>query len=141
MSIVGAVQTLGQLKQLYGESSESIVANFGTKIFFGGGLSLADARHASELSGTMTIDLAPDPLSWPSGTSLLPRAVLLPDEIARPPIHPLFGSPSTLFTPDLPPVQIYLPAAYELPLLAPALNPHRARPETPPPSGLGISAG
>jgi hypothetical protein len=52
--------------------------------------------------------------------------VLLPDEIARPRVHPLLGPPSTIITPDLPPFQAYLTPSYELPGLASALAPYRS---------------
>ena len=135
VSIIAAVQTLGQLEQVYGKSAESIVANFGTKVFFGGGLGLADARHASELSGTMTVDLGPEPTDeggpWVASAALVSRPVLLPDEIARPRVHPLLGPPATIITPDLPPFQAYLTPSYELPGLAAALAPHRSEKASP----------
>jgi hypothetical protein len=150
VSITGAVQTLGQLSNLYGqEAAEAIVANFNTKLFFGGGLGMKDAAFASALSGTMTAaaatitDLAHDGLLMSSESQVpVGRAVLLPEEVARPAMHPLLGAPTTVFPPDTPPVYAYLMPAHELWQMAWALAsggseaPRPARAATIPTRGL-----
>jgi hypothetical protein len=50
------------------------------------------------------------------------RAVLLPEEVARPQAHPLLGAPVTTFLPGLPPFQAYLTPAYEQGELTAALR-------------------
>lgn len=129
VSITGAVQSLRQLEHLYGASA-GVLDGFSTKLFFGGSLSLADARYVSEMSGTCTV--AVESRSWhesedgrkSKSRSLSPaaRAVLLPDEAARPACHPLLGPPLTVFAPAAPPFFAYLTAAYERPDLSACLR-------------------
>jgi len=130
VSLTGAVQTLSQLHQLYEMGAHAIISNFNTKLFFGGGLSLADSRYASDLSGTMTAESVTviesehgDSTSVTRSRTPVARTLLLPEEIARPPVHPLFGAPLTIFTPSLPPFFVYLHHAYEMPQLKWALLP------------------
>ncbi|HET6882532.1 MAG TPA: type IV secretory system conjugative DNA transfer family protein [Pirellulales bacterium] len=144
VSITGAVQTLSQLSNLYGSGpAEAIVSNFNTRIFFGGGLGLKDAEYASALSGTMTglatttTDVDRDGVAVVSESHVpISRAVLLPEEIARPAAHPLLGPPATVFLPDQPPFYVYLTPAYQLPdtaraMAAKAKSPLAARPTQP----------
>ncbi len=132
VSLIGAVQTLSQLEHLYEGAYGSILGNFNTKVFFGGGLSLEDSRYASQQSGTTTVDSVGMMQSFPVAgaapqTTLthtpVSRPLLLPEEIARPELHPLLGSPATVFTPDLPPFQAYFPPAFETPETAWAFAP------------------
>jgi type IV secretory pathway TraG/TraD family ATPase VirD4 len=136
VSITGAVQSLRQLEHIYGPTA-GVLDGFSTKLFFGGSLSLADARYVSESSGTCTV--AVETRSWSEsddgqkskGRSLspAPRPVLLPDEAARPVAHPLLGPPLTIFAPTAPPFFAYLTPAYERPDLSACLR-EAARIET-----------
>lgn len=129
VSITGAVQQLSQLENLYGKAADAIVGNFNTKIFFGGGLGLGDARYASELSGTMTAgsistsDVENDGVVLRSESCTpVGRRVLLPEEISRPRVHPLLGPPASVFFPDVPPFYAYFTPAYEIPEIAWAMR-------------------
>jgi type IV secretion system protein VirD4 len=129
VAITGAVQSLSQLEHLYG-SSAGVLEGFSTRLFFGGGLALADAKHASELAGVCSVACVartstrlPDGLPQRSRTTTpVARPVLLPDEIARPVVHPLLGAPLTAFVPGVPPFLAYLTPAYEQPALAACLK-------------------
>jgi type IV secretory pathway TraG/TraD family ATPase VirD4 len=122
VAITGAVQSLKQLEHLYGATA-SVADGFSTKFFFSGALSPHDAKLASELAGTCTVlsetittTRAPDgQVTHSRSRGPVARAVLLPDEVARPPVHPLLGAPVTAFTPNTPPFYAYLVAAYERP--------------------------
>jgi len=134
VAITGAVQSLRQLEHLYGASA-SVADGFSTKLFFGGALSPADAKLASELAGLCTVVCETHSISkTPDGQVTQTRSrgpaarpVLLPDEVARPTVHPLLGSPVTIFTPDTPPFYAYLVPAYERPELAACLAEGEAR--------------
>jgi hypothetical protein len=101
-----------------------VLEGFSTKIFFGGGLGQHDAKYASELAGTCTVASVAETRHrdllrgrWVARmTTPVPRPVLLPEEVARPPVHPLLGSASTVFLPGRWPFQAYFPAGYELPI-------------------------
>jgi type IV secretory pathway TraG/TraD family ATPase VirD4 len=147
VSVTGAVQTLGQLESLYGKSASAIAEGFCTKIFFGGGLGHADARFASELSGVCTVEnvtvteteeVGEDTLRVSRTRTPTPRPVLLPEEVCRPPVSTLLGSPVTVFTPALPPFQAYLTPAYQTPDLARALE--SGQPRKPASSGADPTA-
>lgn len=128
VSLIGAVQTLSQLHDIYGHSATAIIGNFNTKLYFGGGLGVPDARFASEESGTMTAEfvqvskISTGKHSTTSRTvTPVSRPVLLPEEIARPVEHPLFGPPVTILTPTLPPFMAYLTPAHQIPGVREAL--------------------
>jgi hypothetical protein len=132
VSVVAAVQTLSQIAHLYGNGAGAVLGGFCTKVFFGGGLDQADARYASELSGVCTVESvtvtetnevgAEDACRLSLTRVPTARAVLLPEEVARPPVNPLLGAPVTVFLPDAPPCLAYLPPAYQVPELAAALG-------------------
>ena len=129
----GGVQTLSQIENLYGKAAGAILEGFCSKVFFGGGLAQADARYASELGGVCTVESVTVTETNEVGIeesvrisqTRVPtaRAVLLPEEVARPQVHPLLGPPVTLFLPEVPPFYAYLPPAYQTPQLAAALEP------------------
>jgi type IV secretory pathway TraG/TraD family ATPase VirD4 len=129
VAITGAVQSLSQLEHLYG-SSAGVMEGFSTRLFFGGGLALADAKHASELAGICSVACTsrtrsrrPDGLMQHSRTTTpVARPILLPDEVARPVVHPLLGAPLTVFVPGVPPFLAYLTPAHEQPTLAVCLH-------------------
>ncbi len=130
--MVAAVQTVSQLEHLYGRAAEAVLENFSTKVFLGGAISLADAKRASELSGQCTVSSVSVTTSGEAGSAWsgtvsrtktpVPRPVLLPDEIARPPENPILGLPATVFLPGRPPFYAYFPPAYESPPLVAALG-------------------
>jgi len=134
VSLIGAVQTLSQLHHLYEMGASAIIGNFNTKLFFGGGLGLADSKFASDLSGTMTAESVTiietehgEMTSVTRSRTPVARPVLLPEEVARPPVHPLLGTPLTVFTPSLPPFFAYLKHAFELWQINWALQPYRTQ--------------
>ena len=53
VAVVAAVQNLGQLRQLYRDGAEALIAGFANRVFLPG-LENADARYASDLAGTMS---------------------------------------------------------------------------------------
>jgi type IV secretory pathway TraG/TraD family ATPase VirD4 len=130
VSVTGAVQTLAQIDHLYGTAARGVLDGFCTRLFFGGGLGQADAKLASEMSGTCTAASVSVMRTREAGrrsvvcrtTSPVPRAVMLPEEIARPTPHPLLGTPVTMFIPDRDPIQAYFPMAFELPALSECLR-------------------
>jgi hypothetical protein len=118
VSVVAAVQSLSQLA-VYGTAAPQVLAGFASKVYFAG-LEWSDAEYASRQAGVTTVDAAcPDERGLDGGPPApVARAVLLPEEVARPVVHPTFGPPATLFLADVPPVQVYLRPAYDLPLMA-----------------------
>jgi type IV secretory pathway TraG/TraD family ATPase VirD4 len=119
VSVVAAVQSLSQLG-IYAAQAPQVLAGFASKLFFAG-LDWSDAEYASRLAGVTTVAASAE--MEPDETLLLPavpvaRPLLLPEEVARPVKHPVFGPPATLFLTDTPPVQLYLRPAYDLPLLS-----------------------
>ena len=132
VSVVAAVQTLSQIENLYNKGAGAVLEGFCSKLFFGGGLAQADARYASELSGVCTVESVTVTETNEVGVeesvrlsyTRVPtvRAVLLPEEVARPQVHSLLGAPVTAFLPGMPPFQAYLTPAYEQGELAAALQ-------------------
>lgn len=132
VSVTAAVQSLSQLDLVYGKAADPVLAGFATKIFFGDGLDLRDAEYASRLTGMTTveqvtiqqeIDPAADSGFRTMFRTITPvgRRLLLPEEIARPPMHHLFGAPVSVFLPSLT-FQAYLTAAHEMPHIAKAME-------------------
>jgi hypothetical protein len=132
VSVLATVQTLSQIDSLYHRGAGAILEGFCTKVFFGGGLAHADAKYASELSGICTVENLTFTESDEEGSLdstrtirtrvPTPRPVLLPEEIMRPPINALLGSPVTIFAPNIPPFQAYLPPAFQIPELSNAMQ-------------------
>ncbi len=134
ISFVAAVQSIGQIKHVYGDATESVLAAFNTRVFFPA-LELQDACYASALSGITTVENrvetslftedweAPSPTmrrSWT--TSSIGRPLFLPGEISQPPTHFALGAPATFFLADTPPFQAWLTPSYQLPEVAFALR-------------------
>ncbi len=127
VSIVAAVQSLAQIRYIYGDAHESVLAGFNTKIFQPG-LESIDAEYASHKAGVMsalTLHQAepnpPQPLAEEHRELLgrlrhrlrssVARRLFHPEEIARPPRHFDRGQPATVFLPDTNPFQAwFLPA-------------------------------
>lgn len=116
VSIIAAVQGLSQITALYQRDAGSVLVGFSSKVFFPG-VDHDDAEFASRASGTMTVE-APLP---DSQSMLIGRRVFLPEEVARPCLHPVLGQPITFLTTDLPPFQAYLTPCYRLPQFRVAL--------------------
>ncbi|MFN8642315.1 MAG: type IV secretory system conjugative DNA transfer family protein [Candidatus Binatia bacterium] len=53
ISFVAAVQSLGQVRQVYGEGADAVIAAFNTRVFFPA-LELQDAQYASAISSVTT---------------------------------------------------------------------------------------
>lgn len=122
VSIVAAIQSIGQIKANYGQDADSVIAGFGTKILMPM-LDYQDAEWASKETGTMTIRFR----TAQAGMSkkiiehfanrnkgyteqVQQRAVLTPDEIGRP-----VDNISTFFMPDTPAFQGNLVPYYKIP--------------------------
>jgi hypothetical protein len=131
VSVTAAVQSIAQLG-IYGAAAPQVLAGFASKVYFAG-LECADAEYASRQAGVTTV-LAPteeeDETAWgrPARGVPVARALLLPEEVARPTNHPTFGPPATLFLADTHPVQVYLRPAWDLPVLSKLLDPEEPAP-------------
>lgn len=121
VSIVAAIQSIGQIKGNYGEDWESVLSGFSTKIFMPS-LDYMDSEWASKESGTMTIryrtsskghnrkiteNFASRNLG--SNEQLQQRQVLTPGEIGRPQ-----GNQATFFLPETPVFQGHLTPFYKI---------------------------
>jgi len=132
VSVVAAVQSLGQIGYLYQAARDVVLAGFNTKIFLPG-LERIDAEYAAALAGTMSAELLvefeePDPRrrgEWKRVSrqrTSTARALFFPEEIARPPQHFMLGAPATFFLPQTPPCQAFVLRAFELPGTAEVLR-------------------
>lgn len=124
VSIVGAIQSIAQIKANYGPDADSVLAGFNTKILMPM-LDIQDAEWASKETGTMTVRFktANSGLNKKiienfanrnrgSQEQVQQRAVLTPDEVG----HPLDGI-NTFFLPDTPVFQGHLVPYYQIPEL------------------------
>lgn len=115
VSIVAAIQSTAQIKALYGDHADSVLAGFSTKIFMPA-LDLVDSEWASKESGQMTIRFKTASVGsnkrlidfWASKNDttqeqVQQRAVLTPDEIGRP-----VDNIATFFMPNTPVFQGFL---------------------------------
>jgi type IV secretion system protein VirD4 len=122
VSIVAAIQSIGQIKANYGDDADSVLAGFSTK-FFIPPLDIQDAEWASKETGQMTIRFQTSSIGssgklteWFSSKSdtsqeqVQQRAVLTPDEIGRPP-----DGIGTYFFPNTPAFQGHLVPHYKNP--------------------------
>jgi type IV secretion system protein VirD4 len=122
VSIVGAIQSIAQIKANYGDDSDSVLAGFSTKIFLPP-LDMQDAEWASKETGQMTIRFQTQTTgsnrkkieffaSQNDGTQeqVQQRAVLTADEIGRP-----ADAITTFFLPDTPPFQGHIEFYFKIP--------------------------
>ncbi|HMO19042.1 MAG TPA: type IV secretory system conjugative DNA transfer family protein [Oligoflexia bacterium] len=121
VSVVAAIQSIGQIKGNYGEDWESVISGFSTKIFMPS-LDYMDSEWASKESGIMTIRYRTSSKGQNrkitenfasrnvgSNEQLQQRAVLTPGEIGRPP-----GNQATFFLPETPVFQGHLTPYYKI---------------------------
>jgi len=124
VSVVAAIQSIGQIKGNYGEDWESVLSGFSTKIFMPS-LDFMDSEWASKESGVMTIryrtsskgqnrKITENFASRNIGINeqLQQRQVLTPGEIGRP-----VGNQATFFMPETPVFQGHLTPYYKVPLM------------------------
>ncbi len=124
VSIVAAIQSIGQVKANYDKDGESVLSGFSTKIFMPA-LDFQDAEWASKETGTMTVrfNIASSGknkrmidyfghLNENLQEQVQQRAVLTPDEIGRP-----ADNISTFFLPNTPVFQGHLVPFYKVPEL------------------------
>lgn len=122
VSIVAAIQSLGQIKANYGDNADSVTAGFSTKILIPN-LEFSDSEWASKESGQMTIRFKTQTVGSnrklievfasrndSTQEQLQQRAVLTPDEIGRP-----ADNISTFFLPDTAVFQGFLTPYYKIP--------------------------
>jgi type IV secretory pathway TraG/TraD family ATPase VirD4 len=122
VSIVAAIQSTAQVKAIYEQNADSVLAGFSTKIFMPA-LDLVDSEWASKETGQMTIRFKTQSagsnrkiIEWfaskNEGTQeqVQQRAVLTPDEIGRP-----IDNISTFFMPNTPAFQGHLVPYYKTP--------------------------
>jgi type IV secretory pathway TraG/TraD family ATPase VirD4 len=132
VSILAAVQSLGQIRHLYGEAHESVLAGFNTKIFQPG-LESIDAEYASQKAGVMSAlsqsvsqpELLEHPEAWrylQRHMNCVPRRLFHPEEIARPPRHFDRGQAATVFLPSTNPFQAWFLPAWRNPECAQLLR-------------------
>lgn len=129
VSIVAAIQSIGQIKGNYGEDWESVLSGFSTKIFMPS-LDFTDSEWASKESGIMTVRYQ----TSSKGTNrkitenfsnnnasineqIQQRAVLTPDEIGRP-----AQAQATFFMPETPVFQGHLVPYYKIPTMGKDLD-------------------
>jgi hypothetical protein len=128
--LTAATQCLNQLFETYPDNAKSLLAAFSTHIYVPQ-LASDDASHVSERSGlTEVVSTTTGPNGEVLSSSPQTRAVLLPTEVDRPPVHPKYGPRMTFLLPETPVFQGYLPAVWENPQLADMVAPDR--PFTPP---------
>lgn len=122
VSIVAAIQSIGQLKGNYGEDWESVLSGFSTKIFMPS-LDFTDSEWASKESGTMTVrfrtatkgsnrKITENFAHRNIGTNeqIQQRQVLTPAEVGRP-----TDNQATFFLPETPVFQGHLTPFYKIP--------------------------
>jgi type IV secretory pathway TraG/TraD family ATPase VirD4 len=122
VSIVAAIQSIGQVKGNYGEDWESVLSGFSTKIFMPS-LDYTDSEWASKESGIMTVRYRTSSKGTnrkitenfshnnaSTNEQIQQRAVLTPDEIGRP-----SDRQATFFLPETPVFQGHLTPFYEVP--------------------------
>ncbi len=122
VSIVAAIQSTAQVKAIYEQNADSVLAGFSTKIFMPA-LDLVDSEWASKETGQMTIRFKTQSIGtnkklieWfaskndSSQEQVQQRAVLTPDEIGRP-----IDNISTFFMPNTPAFQGHLVPYYKVP--------------------------
>ena len=122
VSIVAAIQSIGQVKANYDKDADSVLAGFSTKIFMPN-LDFMDSEWASKETGTMTVRF--NIASVGKNRRLIDffanrndnlqeqvqqRAVLTPDEIGRP-----VDNAATFFLPNTPVFQGHLIPYFEVP--------------------------
>lgn len=120
VSIVAAIQSIGQIKANYSQDADSVLAGFGTKIFMPA-LDVQDSEWASKETGNMTIRFQTTSVGsnrkiveWfasknkGSQEQVQQRPVLTPEEIGRP-----IDNCSTFFLPNTPPFQGFLVPYYK----------------------------
>ena len=122
VSIVAAIQSIGQIKANYEKDADSVLTGFSTKILMPE-LDFQDAEWASKETGTMTVRF--NVSSQGKNKRLIDmfasmndnlqeqvqqRAVLTPDEIGKP-----LDNSATFFFPNTPVFQGFLTPYYEVP--------------------------
>jgi type IV secretory pathway TraG/TraD family ATPase VirD4 len=121
ISIVAAIQSTAQVKAIYEQNADSVLAGFSTKIFMPA-LDQVDSEWASKETGQMTIRFKTQSLGtnkklieWFASKNdstqeqVQQRAVLTPDEIGKP-----LDNISTFFMPNSPAFQGHLVPYYEI---------------------------
>lgn len=129
VSIVAAIQSIGQIKGNYGEDWESVISGFSTKIFMPT-LDYMDSEWASKESGTMTVKYRTQNRGTNrkitenfanrnvgSNEYLQQRQVLTPAEVGRP-----NDNQATFFLPETPVFQGHLIPFYKIPEMRAALD-------------------
>ena len=122
VSIVAAIQSIGQIKGNYGEDWESVISGFSTKIFMPS-LDYMDSEWASKESGVMTVKFRTNSRGMNrkitenfvnrnvnSNEMIQQRQVLTPGEVGRP-----VDSQATFFLPETPVFQGHLVPYYKVP--------------------------
>lgn len=122
VSVVAAIQSIGQIKGNYGEDWESVISGFSTKIFMPS-LDYMDSEWASKESGQMTVRFKTaskgtnrkitDNFSHrnlSSNEQVQQRQVLTPGEVGRP-----AENQATIFLPETPVFQGHLTPYYTIP--------------------------
>lgn len=107
IGVVAAVQSLSQIHALYGNEAGSVLVGFSSKVFFAN-VEWSDAEFLSQASGTITVQLPTEPGQPPV---FVTRRTYLPEDIARPPEHPVLGRPVTMLLADGVLMQVYLARA------------------------------
>lgn len=122
VSIVAAIQSIGQIKANYDKDADSVISGFSTRILMPA-IDFQDAEWASKDTGTMTIRFKTKNTgrnkrvidtfaSKNTGTQeqVQQRPVLTPDEIGKP-----VNNIATFFMPGTPVFQGFLTPYYQLP--------------------------
>jgi hypothetical protein len=101
VSLVAATQSISQLKRVYGEDADALMAGFNTFMFIPI-LDYSDAELASRLSGEMVEEIY-ELSKHKRILSKMPqlRRVLQPLDVTCPSIHPKFGPLTTIISGNL----------------------------------------
>jgi type IV secretory pathway TraG/TraD family ATPase VirD4 len=107
ISVAASIQSIAELKAIYGDDTELVLAGFGSK-FFVPKLDQSDAEWASKEAGQMTIRFKTSAGRRRQVGDVQKRAILTHDEIGRPP-----DNIATFFMPNTPVFQGFPVSCYE----------------------------
>lgn len=131
MSFFVFLQSVEQLQVNYGTAAGAVLASLCTKVFLCSGLSVIDREFASRLAGSVHVTdwrahqtLDPHSGEWLPSTRIehvMTRPLVSPEDLILSP-HPVFGPFAYVFPVDRPPVLAHFTAAFDVPVLADAME-------------------
>lgn len=131
MSFFVFLQSIEQLQVNYGTTAGAVLASLCTKVFLCSGLSVMDREFASRLAGSVHVTdwrahqtLDPHTGEWLPSTRhehVMTRPLVSPEDLILSP-HPVFGPFAYVFPVDRPPLLAHFTAAFDVPVLADAME-------------------